>query len=78
MTPEQLKQNPITVHPNQKPDTDEGECDNTKDEEESITSSEMSEEDCESDTITDDTEGSNLLKMKKSQKELKCNKFIML
>ena len=25
MTPEQLNQNPITVHPNQKHDTDEGE-----------------------------------------------------
>ena len=25
MTPEQLKLNPITVHPSQKPDTDEGE-----------------------------------------------------
>ena len=30
MTPEQLKQNPMTVHHNQKLDTDEGECNSTK------------------------------------------------
>ena len=42
MTPEQLKQNPITVHPNQKLDTDEGES--TKDEEEFTASQEISEE----------------------------------
>ena len=41
MTPEQLKQNPITVHPNQKLDTDEGQS--TKDEEEFTTSQELSE-----------------------------------
>ena len=35
MTPEQLKQNPITIHPNQKLITDEGECNNAKDEEDS-------------------------------------------
>ena len=44
MTPEQLKQNSITVHPNQQLDTDEGECNNNKDEEEFTTSTELSEE----------------------------------
>ena len=42
MTPEQLKQNPITVHPNQKVDTDEGES--TKVQEEFTTSEELTEE----------------------------------
>ena len=47
MTAEQLKQNPITVHPNQKPDTDEGES--TRDEEEFTTPQELSEEHSTSD-----------------------------
>ena len=42
MTPEQLKQNPITVHPNQKLDTEEGES--TKVQEEFTTSEELREE----------------------------------
>ena len=42
MTPEQLKQNPITVHPNQIVDTDEGES--TKVQEEFTTSEELTEE----------------------------------
>ena len=42
MTPEQLKQNPIMVHPNHKLDTDEGES--TKDEEEFTISQELTEE----------------------------------
>ena len=42
MTPEQLKQNPIMVHPNQKLDTDDEES--TKDEEELTTSQELTEE----------------------------------
>ena len=54
MTPEPLKQNPITVHPSQKPDTDEGES--IEEEEESTTSSDMSEQDSESDTTVDDTQ----------------------
>ena len=58
MTPEQLKHNPITVHPNQKPDTDEGECNNTKDEEEFITSQELPEEHSISDIPTETTEES--------------------
>ena len=41
MTPEQLKQNPITVHPNQKLDIDERECNNNKGEEQSVTSQEL-------------------------------------
>ena len=53
MTPEQLKQNPITVHPNPI-DTDEGESNN--DEEESTTYSEMLEYNSESDTTANDTE----------------------
>ena len=35
MTPEQMKQNPITVHPNQKLDTEEGES-NTNEQESTI------------------------------------------
>ena len=58
MTPEQLKQNPITVHPNQKLDTDKGECKINKDEEESITSQELSEEDSISDIPIETTEES--------------------
>ena len=57
MTPEQLKQNPITVHPNQKPDRDCWECNTNKDGEETTTYSEMSEQGSESDTIADDSEG---------------------
>ena len=56
MTPEQLKQNPITVHPNQKLDTDEGESNideestiSNKEEEEYSTFSDMSKQNSESD-----------------------------
>ena len=56
MTPEQLKQNPITVHPNQKPDTDEGECNNNNNEEEFTPSLELSEEHSTSDIPTETTE----------------------
>ena len=56
MTPEELKQNPITVHPNQKLDTDEGES--TKDEEEFTASQELSEEYSTSDITTKNTEES--------------------
>ena len=58
MTPEQLKQNPITVHPNQKLDIDEGECNNNKGEEQSMTSQELSEENTTSDIPTETTEES--------------------
>ena len=58
MTPEQLKQNPIIVHPNQKLDTDEGECNNTEDEEEFTTSQELSEENSTFDIPTETTEES--------------------
>ena len=64
MTPEQLKQNPITVHPNQKLDTEEGESNIgeqestilNKKEEENSTSSDMSKQDSESDINVDDTQ----------------------
>ena len=60
MTPEQLKKKPfkpiIKVNTNEKLDTEEGES-NT-DEEKSTTSRDMSEQDFASDTITDDSEGS--------------------
>ena len=56
MTPEQLKQNPITVHPIQKLDTDEGES--TEDEEESASSQELPEVYSTSDIPTDTTEES--------------------
>ena len=64
MTPEQLKQNPITVHPNQKLDTEEGESNkdeqestiSNKEEEESSTFSDMSKQDSESDINLDDTQ----------------------
>ena len=64
MTPEQIKQNPITVHPNQKPDTEEGESNtdeqestiSNKEEEESSTFSDMSKQDSESDINVDDTQ----------------------
>ena len=58
MTPEQLKQNPTTVHPNQRLDTDEEECNNTKDEEEFTTSQELLEENSTSDIPTVTTEES--------------------
>ena len=58
MTPEQLKQNPITVHPNQKLDIDEGKCNNNKDEEEFTTSQELSEQHSTSDMPTETTEES--------------------
>ena len=64
MTPEQLKQNPITVHPNQKLVTEEGESNtdeqestiSNKEEEESSTFSDMSKQDSESDINVDDTQ----------------------
>ena len=56
MTPEQLKQSPITVKPNQKLDTDEGES--TKDKEEFTTSQELTEEHSTSDIHTETTEES--------------------
>ena len=56
MTPEQLKQNPITAHPNQKSDTHEGECNNNKDEEEFTTSQELSDKTPISDIPTETTE----------------------
>ena len=63
-TPEQLKQNPITVHPNQKLDTEEGESNtneqestiSNKEEEEQTTSSDISKQDSESDINVDDTQ----------------------
>ena len=63
MTPEQLKQNPITVHPNRKLDPEEGESNtdeqestiSNKEEEESSTFSDMSKQDSESDINVDDT-----------------------
>ena len=62
MTPEQLEQNPITVHPNQKHDKEEGELNtdeqestmSNKEEEESSTFSDMSKQDSESDINVDD------------------------
>ena len=54
MTPEQLEQNPITVHCNQKTDTDGGES--TKDEEEFTTSQILTEEHSTSDISTETTE----------------------
>ena len=63
MTPEQLKQNPITVHPNEELDIEEGES-NTDEQESTIskkeedkysTFSDMSKQDCESDINVDDT-----------------------
>ena len=57
MTPEQLKMNPfkpiLKVNPNQQLDADDGES--NKGEEESITSTEMSEQDSTSDTPTENT-----------------------
>ena len=64
MTPEHLKQNPITVHPNQKLDTEEGESTKVQEEftkseeltEEYSTFSHMSKQDSESDINVDDTQ----------------------
>ena len=63
MTPEQLKQNSIAVHPNQKLDREEGESNineqeptiSNKEEEESSTFSDMSKQDSESDINVGDT-----------------------
>ena len=70
MTPEQLKKEPyesiIKIKQHEKLDTEEGES--NKDEQESTTSSEISEEDSTSDTPMETTEASNLQKY---------NKFIM-
>ena len=64
MTPEQLKQIPITVHPNQKLNTEEGKSNkdeqestiSNKEEEEYSTFSDMSKQDSESDINVDDTQ----------------------
>ena len=64
MTPEQLKQNPIAVHPNQELDTEEGESNtdeqkstiSNKEEEEASTNSDMSKQDSESEIKVDDTQ----------------------
>ena len=64
MTPEQFKQNCITVHPNQSLDTEEGESNTDEQEstisnnkeEESSTFSDMSKQDSESDINVDDTQ----------------------
>ena len=64
MTPEQLKQNPITVHPNQKLETEDGESNtdeqestiSNKEEEEYSTFSDMSIQYSESDINVDDTQ----------------------
>ena len=64
MTPEQLKQNPITVHPNQKLDTEEGETNtneqestiSNKEEEEYSTFSDMSKQNSEPDINIGDTQ----------------------
>ena len=59
MTPEQLKQNTITVHPNRKLDTEEGESntdDTISNKEEYSTFSHMSKQDSESDINIDDTQ----------------------
>ena len=64
MTPEQIKQNPITVHPNQKHDTEEGESNtgeqeftiSNKEEEEYSTFSDMSKQNSESDINVDGTQ----------------------
>ena len=64
MTPEQLNQNPITVHPNQNLDTVEGES-NTNEQESTISNKEgkeystfldMSKQNSESDINVDDTQ----------------------
>ena len=62
--PEQIQQNPITVHPNQKLDTEEWESNtdeqestiSNKEEEESSTFSDKSKQDFESDINVDDTQ----------------------
>ena len=64
MTPEQLKLNPITVHPNQKFDTEEGESNtneqestiSNKEEEEYSTCLDMSKQNAESDIYVDDSQ----------------------
>ena len=64
MTPEQIKQNTITVHPNQKLDTEEGKSNtdeqkstiSNKEEGEYTTFSDMSKQDSESDINIDDTQ----------------------
>ena len=56
MTPEQLKMNPF--RPLIKVELDKEEGESNKDEEKSTTSSEMSEQDSESDTTAGDTEQS--------------------
>ena len=64
MAPEQLKQNPITVHPNEELDTEEGESTtdeqestiSNKEKEENSTFSHMTKQDSESDINVDDTQ----------------------
>ena len=61
MTPEQLKQKPfkeIFKIPHQNLDTEEGESNEEK--EKSTTSSEKTEQECESDTTTEDEQGTNM------------------
>ena len=66
MTPEQLKKKPlipiIKIEQHEKLDTEEGES--NKDEREFTTSTDISEHDSPSDTITDDTEGSKSTEIK--------------
>ena len=61
MTPEQLKQNPIALHPSQKLETDERES--TKDEEEFTPSQELQEEYSTSDIPTEITEESKYIEI---------------
>ena len=65
MTPEQIRQNPIAVHPNQNLDTEEGESNtdeqestisNKVEEESSSAFSDMSKQNSESDINVDDTQ----------------------
>ena len=71
MTPEQMKQNPIKVHPNQKLDIEEGESNtdeqestiSNKDEEEFTTSQELPEEYSTSDIPTKCTEESKYIEI---------------
>ena len=80
MTPEQLKQNPITVHPNQKLETEEGESNtdeqeptiSNKEEEEYSMFSDMSNQDYESDINVDDTQDKKIHIHQKHCKFIMC------
>ena len=61
MTPEQLKQNPIAVQPNQKPGTEEGES-NTNDQESTISNKEEQEYSTFSDMSKQDSSRIPLMK----------------